>query len=427
MALAPALIHMRCWLLLTGNLHPDCAERDEAWVFLGFIPPLKSPGTSHSEAAKRYRLQYYHDALRFLLQPLVTCHKDGGFALTIEGRLYWFVPFLAVMVQDSKEGFVLCGQCLAGGTAHPCRLCWVTKMDSSDPTGSSARFRFASENQTIVALLRGSKGLTNTQRAQRFSKLSILNVNSAFTDVPFGANPYGINGAAQADVLHQFLLGIMKRLVVNLFKLIVSKKNPSVLVKKNAKLKLMTQAPRVLGKGNAENAEILKPMAVRGDAARLTIRRLRLRKKLNIPSNSSDDELLSESPSLNEGASTEEDSGGGAGASVHLRQRRKVGEVESSDDDEDDEHDEDVEEEEEEEIEEEERAAGEDFPGKANGGSVAPRTNSKRKAPGGGFNPHGQWGGYKQVRAMQQTTCHIVFYSFIPRVFAAECQSKSHR
>ena len=267
MALAPALIHMRCWLLLTGNLHPDCAERDEAWVFLGFIPPLKSPGTSHSEAAKRYRLQYYHDALRFLLQPLVTCHKDGGFALTIEGRLYWFVPFLAVMVQDSKEGFVLCGQCLGGGTAHPCRLCWVTKMDSSDPTGSSARFRFASENQTIVALLRGSKGLTNTQRAQRFSKLSILNVNSAFTDVPFGANPYGINGAAQADVLHQFLLGIMKRLVVNLFKLIVSKKDPSVLVKKNAKLKLMTQAPRALGKGNAENAEILKPMAVRGDAA----------------------------------------------------------------------------------------------------------------------------------------------------------------
>lgn len=429
--LAPALFHLCCLLPPTGNLHPDCAERDEAWVFLGFIPPLKSPGTKYSEAAKRYRLQYYHDALRFLLQPLVTCHKDGGFTLTIEGRLYWFVPFLAVMVQDSKEGFVLCGQCLGGGTAYPCRLCWVTKIDSSDPAGSSARFRFASENQSIVALLRGSKGLTNTQRAQGFSKLSVLNVNSAFTDVPFGAQPYGINGAAQPDVLHQYLLGIMKRLVVNVLKLIVSKKDPSVLVKKVEKLKrFMTKAPSALEKEIPGNAEILKQRAVRGDAARLTIRRLRLRKQLNISQISSDDELLSESSSLSEGSTTDEDGGGiaaGGGAKDHRVHGRKMGEVESSDD-EDNEHDE---EEEEDEDMEEEAIEEEDCPRKANRGSVAAPTNLKRKARGG-YNPHGyvkpmQWGGYVQVRAFQPTTLQPFIYSSSARAFAGNCWSKSQR
>jgi hypothetical protein len=146
------------------------------------------------------------------------------------------------MVQDSMEGYALCGQSLFSHR-HPCRLCWITFDDSGNPILPVVQNRYAVQNQNLVRLLR-TKIRRADSKETTFSEFGLLNVDSAFTDVPFGANLHGINGAALGDILHQYLLGIMKRLVINLLELIVSTTNPLILMKRKVKEKKKEDAAK---------------------------------------------------------------------------------------------------------------------------------------------------------------------------------------
>ncbi len=51
-------------------------------------------------------------------------------------------------------------------------------------------------------------------------KYSLVDVDNGTIDIPFGGEGLGINGASGIDLLHQFLLGIMKRTWRNMRKLL---------------------------------------------------------------------------------------------------------------------------------------------------------------------------------------------------------------
>ncbi len=70
---------------------------------MGFIPQLNSPGKTLNATGRDYKLNYQLECLRFALDPLVKCHAAGGFMLELEGIVHWFVPEVAVFIQDMKE------------------------------------------------------------------------------------------------------------------------------------------------------------------------------------------------------------------------------------------------------------------------------------------------------------------------------------
>ena len=178
--------------------------------------------------------------------------------------------------------------------------------------------RYAVQNQNLVRLLR-TKIRRADSKETTFSEFGLLNVDSAFTDVPFGANLHGINGAALGDILHQYLLGIMKRLVINLLELIVSTTNPLILMKRKVKEKKKEDAAKreqlLADLSASKAASVMKEredLLQRAIAAESQVQKLSdkvKRRKISAASDSSEEgaEMDGESDSASAENTTEED------------------------------------------------------------------------------------------------------------------------
>ena len=120
------------------------------------------------------------------------------------------------------EGYLLCGQRCSAGTAYPCRYCWIPKEASNNPnakavvrTAKSNRRRSKKWRDKLAALPSGSQVPGDITKA--LTGLSINPVRNGTWDAPFGVERVGverenrgINGAAVPDMLHQYLLGLLK-------------------------------------------------------------------------------------------------------------------------------------------------------------------------------------------------------------------------
>jgi hypothetical protein len=81
------------------------------------------------------------------------------------------------------------------------------------------KVRTANQNRR---LLEASKlNYSGTELEQRLKAYSLLDQPNGTHGIPFGAGGLGINGAAGPDMMHQYLLGIMKRCWQNFKKLLM--------------------------------------------------------------------------------------------------------------------------------------------------------------------------------------------------------------
>ena len=125
-----------------------------------------------------------------------------------------FQPHVAVIVQDSPEGYALCGQRMSEGAHMPCRFCWIRRAQANDPYAIAA-VRTADQNRALGAPWRElaeKKGKNVGKVENELRALSLAHGENGIWGVPFGLESVqrGINGATAPDMLHQFLLGLMK-------------------------------------------------------------------------------------------------------------------------------------------------------------------------------------------------------------------------
>ena len=203
-----------------GILSPECRARDASWVCVGLMPVL---GTASASAEsdpvfKSFKHMVYHKCLEALLKPVRDADAIGGFMLRLGPyqKPEEFHPHIALMIQDSQEGYALCSQRISEKTKRPCRFCWITKGKCSDPYATADQ-RTADQNRDLAGHVKGGD-MTPTDKESYLKDLSLSpgldKVDNGTWGAPFGYPPaVGVNGAAVPDMLHQYLLGLLKTAV----------------------------------------------------------------------------------------------------------------------------------------------------------------------------------------------------------------------
>ena len=127
-----------------------------------------------------------------------------------------FHPHIALIIQDSQEGYALCSQRISSDTRRPCRFCWITRAKCNDPY-ATADLRTAEKNKKLAERARvGDMTVQDKESFLMEYSLSseLLNVANGTWGAPFGYPPeVGVNGAAVPDMLHQYLLGLLRTAV----------------------------------------------------------------------------------------------------------------------------------------------------------------------------------------------------------------------
>lgn len=105
----------------------------------------------------------------------------------------------------------------------PCRYCLVPLAAAGDVDGALPyleSLRTATWNEEKRAAIVRDTFHNATQLEKRLKELSLsAGPIGGLSGIPFGCGGQGVNGAAALDMLHQYLLGIMKRTWKNFKKL----------------------------------------------------------------------------------------------------------------------------------------------------------------------------------------------------------------
>ena len=124
-----------------------------------------------------------------------------------------FHPHVAVLIQDSQEGYhLVCNQRMNSKCQRPCRFCWIHRDNCNNPD-AAADVRTAEDNMNIVADLKSKlPNMSKKEVEASLKEVSLSCLHNGLWGAPFG-HPVelGVNGAALPDMLHQYLLGILKK------------------------------------------------------------------------------------------------------------------------------------------------------------------------------------------------------------------------
>lgn len=161
----------------------------------------------------QFKAKLKQDCWNILLQEVKRAFEEGGIYMSVLGNDILVVPMVPFIQQDNVEGAALCCLTLSYKAQRPCRFCWVSNENCSDPHAKAKR-RLWGEMSTYQRKVFGeydSGGLTKAELESKLAIVSSRNVRSGFDGVPFGS-PYGIYGACPVEVLHHFDLGICNKM-----------------------------------------------------------------------------------------------------------------------------------------------------------------------------------------------------------------------
>ena len=191
----------------------------KAWRVIGYMPNFGSMFGTKSYSADK-KANDYHFCLGKILNGIRDIQRNrNGYSWTFtlvdkDGEVSshdrnLFFP-LAYVIGDAKGNDLLCGRYGSHhGTRCVGRDCDALTQVCDDP---SVRCNF----------LRMSK--LKEMDKDDLAKLSFRKLDrNAFTDIWFGAQPYGINGCVPAEPLHQINMGILERLPEAFFERITNK------------------------------------------------------------------------------------------------------------------------------------------------------------------------------------------------------------
>ena len=177
-----------------------------SWRTVAYIPNFDASFQSKNYSVDM-KYNDFHFCLRYLLNGIekVISHKDGfnwnfvfnKFPNKVYKRRLKFV--LGNVLGDAKGANVLCSRFNNNSTSHIARDCDVL-TDMCDNPNHKCRFHQQKHLESMS---------TDNLRKLSFRKIDPYN---AFSNLDFGANCYGINGACAADPCHMFNKGVVERL-----------------------------------------------------------------------------------------------------------------------------------------------------------------------------------------------------------------------
>ena len=198
-------------VLTLGIFKRSLRNLPSSWRTLGYLENLdNSTGTERVKRNAKKKMHDYHEMLKEILSEFKLHQgKNGGFKwkLKIGNHSHEVVFKLAIQVVlgDCVGHDKLCLHIASNNSnaKNLCRECKVSPTDSEDP---DHRCIFITADDFLNA---SQEDLAN---------ISKRNVPNAFSDIYFGARNLSIYESTPPEPLHQFLLGLVKYLIEELFK-----------------------------------------------------------------------------------------------------------------------------------------------------------------------------------------------------------------
>jgi hypothetical protein len=202
---------------------------DISKVILGFLPPDPLLTTKNNEEAKskkkkRNHLAFYHTALKIFLKDLLHFEKNNdGLQVDIPGLgIVYLHVLLAFIVGDIKEQNLMA--CHYGAFAANIKIilpvcdCSTAQVDILESQCNPTKKEEMDEiiDRCTASIKRSKHGRVKNSR-EELTSISKMGVVSAFTEFSLGNNPMSIYGYLPFEMLHAWLLGLLKYMLEGVF------------------------------------------------------------------------------------------------------------------------------------------------------------------------------------------------------------------
>ena len=195
-------------LLTLGCFKKHIRNQDKAWRLLGYVPNLKDEYNQDdvSVSPEKARIDYHH-VLSFMLKEVNDLEKSGGILYSLPcanglGIETVRLRFSLMLVSGDAPGLDKLADMYCSYTTSSNYLC----RDCKCPTESL-------DDHTYRCVFIEREEITSKQ-SNELKDICFYKVPSnAFDKHYFGGDTSGINGCSPPEILHQFLLGVVKMLL----------------------------------------------------------------------------------------------------------------------------------------------------------------------------------------------------------------------
>lgn len=152
-----------------GNIPTWRRNKSDAKQLLGYLPIIKSSNImeKRSQNFKNIKNEVFHKSLEIILKPLITL--KNGVDLSIDNKIYWFIPKISVIISDWPEASTFCLTYKSSNSNNPCHFCLVTK-------DNLANINLSEEN----ILPRTHKNMKENLQLNSEKLVSIENISNSF-------------------------------------------------------------------------------------------------------------------------------------------------------------------------------------------------------------------------------------------------------
>ena len=187
-----------------------------AWRIIGLIPDLELKSkVSKQTAPKGVSNANYHECLAEVLRGLSELETKGfEYFLRLGDRVkrVRIICPLAFIIGDAKSGDTLCSRYAGyGKVGRVCRSCDVTYDNLHRPDVRCSKLKHSGIRKLLDGAHKNKK-----QDIDRLAELSIYLVENAFdtSGITFGGDKYRVYGCTPTDLMHAFLLGLVRYCVL---------------------------------------------------------------------------------------------------------------------------------------------------------------------------------------------------------------------
>ena len=232
------------FMLTMMNLSLEARKRFESWFLVSFLPDIEVSDLEKSTKNQKAngdlahrRLKLYHEMTSFLLAPFKDVNKF--YNIWVHGLGWTKVYFqVGLIIGDTEQQNRICG--FRGGNGmyrkHTCRDCNSLTCNSDNPNIICERTKVKDKKcflEWVLELEKNSPGgkmmnldprYETSQSHKNYATaddwcrvMSQCPVRPALFDHEFGGDEEGVFGSCPFELLHQFLLGLIKYILVVMF------------------------------------------------------------------------------------------------------------------------------------------------------------------------------------------------------------------
>ena len=205
-------------MLTVGNLD-STVRSSEAQRIVGYLPILHTEAKNKPMALVRAEQELRIRCFSALFHTICQAYQNGGIYFNILGKCVCCLPVIPFIIQDSQEGNSLSGCKGSNRSKYPCRHCYIPREHfncTNDPFIPPLNVGQRIQHTIVRALTphiiekqQGVHGAIGRAEAVE-NELSVYAVYNPLWFLPYGASLGGVFSGCPPELLHQFLLGLMK-------------------------------------------------------------------------------------------------------------------------------------------------------------------------------------------------------------------------